>query len=269
MRDSQKRGIGILVVIVIVLFIIILGTIFFGIRAIGKILIFLLGFLLVLAIIGVVFWAIWYLFIRKMKFDATYQNKKRLVEAGKISKPESMNDLYLSGDKGHSRVRIGKITGYCRIKVMRKIVDYDEKTGEPILIEDPLTKKKHESSNIEEEEQDVFVVERSGFPINLFVEPLVVRVRPVEHDNLVGDVTLNGFSLVPISEYYYLHQDYLDVRKIDFNILKEAERGIYFESLKDTKEIIDKAIGIDSSHKKDIEKKNLWEIPQLQQGDQK
>jgi len=265
MRDEQKRSFGLLIAIVVIAFIVILASIFFGIKSIGKILVFLVGFLLVLSIIGIVVWAVWYLFIKKQKFDATYQNKKRLVEAGKISKPDSVNDLYLSGDRGHSRVKVGKIIGYCRVKVMKKLVEYDKDTGEAIMHTDKFGKKREKSSIIEEE-QDIFIVERVGFPLKYFIEPIVIRVRPDEHDNIVGDVSLSGFSLVPISEYYYLHQDYLDVRKIDFNILKEAERGIYFESLKDTKEIIDKAIGIDSGHKKDIEKKNLWEIPQLQQG---
>ena len=98
------------------------------------------------------------------------------------------------------------------------------------------------------------------------VQDILTSFDAEHHDELVGDVTLFGFSLIPISEYFFLNNDFLDVRKIDFSILKEAERGIFFESLKDTKEIIDKAIGLDSSHKKDIEKKNLYEIPQIQQG---
>lgn len=264
MRDGNKKGMMVLIIIIIVAFLLILGTVFFGIRSVGKILIFLIGFLLVLSIIGIVFWAVWYLFIRKQKFDATYQNKKRLISAGKISKPDSVNDLYLSGDRGHSRVKIGKIAGYCRIKVMKKVVAYDEETGEPIMkIKDG---KKYEVSNLLEEEQDIFVIERGGFISKMFSEPMVVRVRPDESDSLIGDVTLKGFSLVPISEYYYLHQDYLDVRKTDYSILKEGERTISHEMMKDFKEITDKAIGLDSGHKKDIEKKNLYEIPQIQTG---
>jgi energy-coupling factor transporter transmembrane protein EcfT len=268
LNDGNKRGVIIGVVLVVIIMIIILSVVFFGIKSIGKILIFLVGALLVLAIIGIVIWAIWYLFIKKQKFDATYQNKKRLMEAGKISKPENLSDLYLSGDKGHTRVRIGRITGYCRVKVMRKNIEYNL-DGTPKMLRDAENpNKKHSVFTLEEEEQDVFVVNNHGFILSLFLDPMVVRVNPDEHTALVGDVTLFGFSLAPISEYYFLHTDYLDVRKVDFTILKEAERGIFFESLKDTKEIIDKAMGIDSDHKKELEKKNLYEIPQLQQPQQ-
>jgi len=44
--------------------------------------------------------------------------------------------------------------------------------------------------------------------------------------------------------------------------LKEAERGIMFETLRDMKSIVDKATGVDSEHKKFIEKKNLVEVPE-------
>ena len=266
MKDGNRRGITILIIIVIVAFLLILGTVFFGIRSVGRIIIFIVGLLLVLSIIGIVFWAVWYLFIKKQKFDATYQNKKRLISAGRISKPESVNDIYLSGDRGHSRVRIGKIVGYCRIKVMKKIIDYDQETGEPQY--KIVDGKKYEKHTLVEEEQDVFIVERGGLISKLFGEPMVIRVRPDEHDQLVGDVSLNGFSLTPISEYYYLHQDYLDVRKTDYSILKEGERTISHEMMKDFKEITDKAIGLDSDHKKQIENKNLYEIPALQGGNQ-
>ena len=60
-------------------------------------------------------------------------------------------------------------------------------------------------------------------------------------------------------------QDYLDVRKIDRAILLEAERGVLFEMLKDTKTIVDQAINLDQRHRKIIEEKSLMEIPQLQQ----
>lgn len=264
MKTGQRRGVIVGAIVVITLFVILLTTLFFGVRSVGKIMLFVLGFLLVLTIIGVVFWAVWYLFIKKQKFDATYQNKKKLIEAGKMCKPASLNNLYLSGDRGHTRVRLGKIIGYCRIKVMKKVIEYDKETGEPVYT--VREGKKVEKAEIFEEEQDIFIVQNTGWLMSFFTEPMVVRIAPNQHDQLVGDVTIYGFSLVPISDYYFLHDDYLDVRKIDFNILKEAERGIYFEALKDTKEIVDKAVGIDSGHKKKIEEKSLYEIPQLQQG---
>lgn len=266
MRDSSRRTILIISVAVIVLLLVILGTAFLGIRQIGNIFLWILGGLIFLSIFGIVVYVVYYLFFKKHKFDATYMNKKSLIQAGRVSKPSNINDLYLSGDAGHSRVRIGKIIGYCRIQTIRKVTDYDPKTGMPVIVRDKTNPNiAHERFTIEKEEQDVFVVETAGFPMKFFSDPIVVRVKPDEHDDLVGDVTLNGFSLIPISEYFYLNKDYIDVQNIDQSILMEGKRTIAFEMLKDFKEVTDKAMALDSGHKKELEKKQLYEIPNMNQ----
>lgn len=253
-------------VIVIIVFLLILGGVFFGIKSIGQILIFVLGAFFVLAIIGIIIYVIYYIWFKKHKFDATYMNRKNLVSAGRISKPHNINDLYLSGDAGHSRVRIGKITGYCRIQIIKKIVEYDEETGQIMYTQDKTDpNKKYEKFSMEQEEQDVFIVQNHGFIMSLFSDPLVIRVRPDDHNDLIGDVTLEGFSIIPISEYHYLNNRYMDVGEIDRSIKLEAFRTIYFEALKDTKEVVDKAVGLDAGHKKQIEQKQLYEMPNMGQ----
>ena len=269
LRDGTKKAIWGISIAVIVFFLIVIAGIFMGFEGIGKILLFVLGGVIFLGLIGVVIYVIYYLFFKKHKFDATYMNKKNLISAGRISKPNNINDLYLSGDKGHSRVRVGKIIGYCRIQTVRKLTEYDEKTGQPKVIRSQADPNiAYEQTTIEKEEEDIFVVQTNGWLMSLFSEPIVIRVRTDAHDDLVGDVTLWGFSLLPISEYYYLNDEYIDVQKIDTSILLESKRTIAFEMLKDFKEITDKAIGLDSSHKKNIENKQLYEIPNMpnQQG---
>ena len=57
----------------------------------------------------------------------------------------------------------------------------------------------------------------------------------------------------------------LDVIKIDYAIRREAERGTFFVGLSDMKEIVDKAIALDSRHKKGVQEKALYDLPDLQQ----
>lgn len=242
----------------------------FGVRNIFRIILFLLEACVFLGILFGIAYLFYYLFIKKHRYDVTYVNKKKLMEAGRKCNLENLKDLYVSGDKGHTRVHIGKITGYCRIQVLAKNYLYEE-------IIDEKTKQKYQQIktrpnergenvpvyNLDKEEQDIFVIKSKGF-MGIFSDSMVVRVNPEEHDELVGDITLYGYSLIPISEYWFLNTDYLDVRKIDYAILKEAERGIMFETLRDVKEVVDRAIGLDSRHKKDIESKHLVEIPELQ-----
>ncbi len=222
--------------------------------------------LVVLAVLGFLFW---FLFIKKQKFDVTAVNKKKLILAGKIQCPKSIHGrkLRLSGDRGHSWFTFGKIKGYLRIQILLRTTKTDQ-NGNIIQDEDSYGRKIPQYE-LDTEEQDVFIIQRGIFPITLFTEEDVVRVHPKDHDELIGDVTLFGLNLVPISEFWYLASDYLDVRKLDRSILGEAWRGVMFEMLKDAKSIVDASIDLDSKHRKIIEEKSLMEIPQLQQLGQK
>jgi hypothetical protein len=196
-----------------------------------------------------------------------YVNKQKIIEACQTLKRPILKDLYVSGDMKHTRAKVGKITGYARLQILTRKYLYDDETDE-----NGNTYKKQRTVNnergepiavyeIESIEQDVFTVRQEGL-MGMFKDPLVIRVNPEDHDELVGDVTLYGFSLIPISEYWFLNTDHLDVRKIDYAILKEAERTISFVVLSDMKELIDKATNIDAKHRKEIERKSLVEIPE-------
>ena len=259
-----------LIITGIIIAIILVIVFIFGVRNIFRIILFLLEASVFLAILFGIAYLFYFLFIKKHRYDVTYVNKKKLIEAGRKSNLQNLKDLYVSGDKGHTRVHIGKITGYCRIQVLAKNYLYEEttdkKTGQKYQKIKTIPNERGEEVpqyELDKEEQDIFIVRAKGI-MSLFGDSMVIRVNPEEHDELVGDVTLYGYSLIPISEYWFLNTDYLDVRKIDYAILKEAERGIMFETLRDVKEVVDRAIGLDSRHKKDIESKHLVEIPELQ-----
>lgn len=263
-RDKKGKGIFIIVIILIALFV--LGFWLVGYQGVMQVLKWVFIIVIILSILGGVFYFVWFFFFKKQKFDVTYVNKMKLLDACHKGNSGLLKDLYLSGDKGHSRIRWGRITGYCRISVLTRTFVYEvDKNG---LVTDKVKQFKNEKSGqledvyvLNREEQDVFSVSHRGFPLSLFEEEDVVRVNINSHDELVGDVTLFGFSLIPISEYWYLNDDMLDVRKIDFAILKEAERSILFEQQRDFKEIVDKASGLDSGHQKRIDEKSMYEIP--------
>ena len=270
-QNQQQKNRTFLIIAGIIIGIILVIRFLFGVRNILKIALFLVEACLLLSVLFGVAYLFYYLFIKKHKFDPTYVNKQKLIDAGKKCNLENLKGLYLSGDKGHSRVYIGKVIGYCRIQVLKKTYKYEETT-------DKTTGRKYQKIltipnergeqipeyEIDKEEQDVLIVRSKGF-LSIFTEPMVIRTEPNQHDELIGDITLYGYSLIPISEYWYINSDHLDIRKIDYAILREAERGVFFEGLRDMKEIVDKAIGLDSRHKKGVEEKSLYEIPEMQQ----
>lgn len=256
--ENKEKSTKVIIIIAGIIFaIFILTAVLMGFRGFLKI---ISTGMIILFAGGIVFASVylfWYLFLKKHKFDVTYVNKQKLIEAGKlIGKSNLMGNLTLSGDSKHSMITLGKIIGYCRIQVLTRTNKLDSK-GEIIFrTKDDGTKEPEYI--LGKEEQDIFIVKKG-----VFAEPMVVRVSPEDHDDLVGDVVLKGFSLIPHSEYWFLNSDHLDVRKIDFAILKEAQRGIMFEMLRDQKEVVDRAVGLDARHKKDIENKNLYESSNL------
>jgi hypothetical protein len=267
MNIMDKKTILIIAIIILAITFVGSAIIFFlyGWSAVWRIFKTLLTIILIILFIALIVYLVWYFFIKKRKFDVTAVNKKKLILAGKTQCPSIIHNcwLRLSGDKGHSWVNFGKIKGYCRIQILTRESVLDEDNNPKYDVDE--YNRKSPQFQLDTEEQDVFIVQRGIFPMTLFIESDVVRVHPNDHDELIGDVTLFGLNILPISEYWYLASDYLDVRKLDRAILLEAHRGILFESMKDYKTVVDMAINLDQRHRKNIEEKSLMEIPQLQQ----
>lgn len=257
-REQKTRLIIIITIIIIAIILITLWLV--GIKSILKFLGVLSAITFALAILGLLIYFIWELFFKKQKIDITYINKKKLIQAGIRNKPDYLQNLILSGDKGHTRVTFGRIIGYCRIQILTEQQEIDE-NGFQIYITNPRTNRKEPRIIILKEEQDVFIIEKRGFPFNIFTEPDVIRLHPLDHDDLIGDVTIKGISLIPVSEYWFLNSEHLRIDKIDKALLTEAKRGVMFLTLSDMKEIVDRAIGLDSIHQKGMENKNLVDMP--------
>jgi len=267
-EDHKKKTIWIIIGATILLIIIIRFV--FGITNVFRILLFLMQAVLLIGFLFGMGYLFYHLFIKKQKFDPTYINKKKLLDACKKCKLDNLNGFFLSGDRGHSRVRIGTIKGYCRLQVIKKVYEYEEKvdkkSGEKYRVVKTRINERGEPVQVytaEKMEQDAFRVRPKGF-LSMFTEDMIIRISPQMHDELIGDVTAYGLSLIPISEYWYINTDYLAIPETDTAILVEALRSSYHEGLKELHEIVQKAIGLDSRHKKEVENKSLMELPEAQ-----
>jgi len=270
-QNTHKGYAGTIIMVILAIILIagILVVLVWGWTGIFKFMFVLLEILMGLSLLFLLGYLFYYIFLKKQKFDVNFVNKQKLIDASTRIKRPLLKDLYVSGDKGHSRGLVGTITGYCRIQVLTRNYIYKETTQNGIEMKELVTIQNEKGEKIpqytlDKIEQDVFTIKAKGLA-GLFGDPMVIRTDPKDHDELVGDITLYGYSLIPIGEYWFLNTDHLDVRKIDYAILKEAERTIAFATLSDVKELIDRATGIDAKHKKLIEAKSLVDIPELQQ----
>jgi hypothetical protein len=269
--DNRKsKTTAILIGVGIFLIVIIFTIWLWGTQGIMKVVMVILEISLGLAGIFGIMYLFWFIFIKKNKVDVNYINKQKLLEACHRIKYPLMKELYVSGDKGHSRGKVGKITGWCRIQIAWKNFLYKETTDPETgaVTKKPLLKTSDNGVEehlyeVDKMEQDVFSIKEPGL-IGIFKEDMVIRCDPQDHNELVGDIDLFGFSLIPKSEYWFLNGDLLDLRKIEYSLLREAEQTTLFMVLSDMAEVTNRATGVDSAHKKFLEKKSLVELPETQ-----
>jgi hypothetical protein len=233
--DEQKNRSMVVVVIIIVVVLALVAYFVAGAKGIAGVFNFMKWALIGVLIIGLAVWGVWFLFIRKTRDDRVALNAQGIIEQAKLTKPEFIGDLYLSGDKEHPEIRLGKIVGYTRI------------------------------INIKNENEDVFVFKKTGFPMNVFEDAKAIRVNPDYHSKMIGDIIIEGISLVAHGGFYYINESHLDVERIDRTIKTEVIRKYTMDVLRDVKIISDQAIGINPAHQQMLEGKSLLKIPSRQE----
>jgi len=212
------------------------------------------------AIIAVVLGLILYAvlrFLRKPKVDLVANDMQDIIDAGIQSKPPMVRDLYFTGDKEHGEFRVGKIIGYVQLQSYK---DIDLIAGLTTTQLAELEERKEIPSEYIVKE-DCFIFKRMPFPFSVFESPKVLRTLEDEHSQLIGDVKVYGVSMVKKYDYYWPNRAHLDIARIDIGVIREAWRGQVHQFLKDMVSINQRAVGLDSEFKKDLDKRKLLKIP--------
>ena len=252
-NPNQKRNI---IIIVIMLIVVLLVASFFlkgtaGVLGFFKTLFYLSIFATIIFVVGVL---VYNLFFKKEQIDVTFKHKQGLIRAGKINKPEFMKELWCKGDKTHQSVKIGRILGYARIENYGGVVTETEG--------DKTTKKDSQKKR----QEDVFVVQTTGFFASFFNDPILVRVSPEDWNGL-SRIYINGINLVEVGQYYYLNKDMLNFDMVDVTQKSEALRDVTLDSYSDYMTLIKRAEGLDTEFNKEMDKKKLMRLPQFKRDD--
>jgi hypothetical protein len=227
--EAKKKAIiliGILVALVILVAFLLGG--FQGFIGLIKTII-IIGF--VVAFIGFIVYVVWWIFIRKHKKDIPYANLKNYIQSAISNGKDYMDGLILTGDKKHSPKTFMKIKGYLRTRLFNG------------------------------EERDMFVGKKN--PLNPFEEWKVVMISPDDHSDLIGDVYIDGFSLIKRWGYYWLHTDLMETEKIDKQVTFDAYRTLLYDTLGDFKGIVDRSMGLDIEFSREMKKEKVLKIPVL------
>jgi len=235
---SEKKTRSFAVLSVIVFILIIIYAIFtkgpMGVRAVISTILWICVWIAVL--LAIVF-AVYKIFFEKKEINLIANDKQSIINAGRLCKPPLLRNLYFTGDKEHGEAKIGRIIGYAQIQSYQEA---DKGRAMP---------------------EDCFVFKTSRFPFSLFEEAKVFRCFPSEHSELVGDVKIYAISPIEKFGYFFPNHVFLNIRRIDASVVKEAYRGLIHETFKDLVTINKRAIGLDSEQIKSMEGRKLLKIP--------
>lgn len=228
-KENNKMKLFMIIGAIILLFAVISWVL--GMRTIGDFIGFLAVAIPVLLIIGLLIYGIWKIFIQKPRYDNIYMNKKKVIETAKLSRPPLLKKLRLSGDREHSGVVLGNITGY--------------------------TNELDTDGNL----MDVITFKKRKMPVlSWFEEDKAVYVYPRDRSQLAGDVTIYSLNLKQIGSMYFpINYTWMD--KMDEKIKEDVYRTFNFTLMSDLKEISDKSRGLDAEHQRELERKELFKMP--------
>lgn len=256
--ESRAEKSKIIWVVIGVIAAVLLGYVYYtsGSSGLNVIIKRFITYAIIALIVGLIVWVVLKI-LRKPKIDLVENDRQDIIDAGMMSKPPMVNDLYFTGDKEHGEFRVGKIVGYCQLQSYK---DLDLIAG---LTTDQIEKMEKEGKIPSEFilKEDCFVFKRLPFPISVFEQPKVLRCLEDEHSQLIGDVKVYGVSMLKKYSYYWPNRAHLDIARIDIGVIREAWRGQIHQFLKDMVSINQRAVGLDSEFKKDLDQRKLLKIP--------
>lgn len=253
---AEKSKIVWVGVVVIAILLLVYTFITGGSQGLNVLLKRLIKYVLIAVIAGAIVWVVMKI-LKKPKVDLVENDRQDIIDAAMQSKPPMVNDLYFTGDKEHGEFRVGKIVGYCQLMSYK---DLDLIAG----LTKTQIREMEEKGEIPAQyiiKEDCFVFKRFGFPFSIFEQPKVLRTLEDEHSQLIGDVKVYGVSMLKKFSYYWPNRAHLDISRIDIGVIREAWRGQVHQFLRDMVAINQRAVGLDSEFKKELDQRKLLKIP--------
>ena len=256
--ETRAEHSKIIYVMVFVVLLAILGYTYYtsGSAGLSAVIKRFITYAIIAVIIGLIIWVVLKI-LQKPRVDLVENDRKDIIDAGMLSKPPMVKDLYFTGDKEHGEFRVGTIIGYCQLQSYK---DLDLIAG----LTQAQIREMEEGGEIPAKyiiKEDCFIFKRLPFPLSVFEKPKVLRTLEDEHSQLIGDVKVYGVSMLAKYGYYWPNRAHLDIARIDIGVIREAWRGQIHQFLKDAVSIQQRAIGLDSVFKKDMDKRKLLKIP--------
>lgn len=238
MDDSKKKW---LIIIGLVSYVIIsfsYYTIRFGSKGFAYMMGKMQTNLMWLAGIGIAGALLYFFFIYERKIDANFEVYNQILRETTLVRPTNLGYLFISGDKDHQSVKLGKIIGLS----IRSNYDSKGNNSETIF-----------KVRITPEGWIRWIM-------SLFGKPVMIRCQSNLHDTLQGDVYMKCTGVVKHGFYYYPNVVHLNSDAIDKTLYFEAERYIQLDFISKVSPLIARGIGLTARDMEQFKSKTGMDI---------
>lgn len=261
-ESGNKWGRILLIAIGIIIIIAVLIGMIVGLASLKQFFMWLIGAILVLAILFLTGYIFYELFIKKTHKNLPETYRKKLAQTARLMKNSMLGNLYISGDEKHNCIKLGKFA-YLRMVLPKQVektipVDPDEPSTIPAHLRKPKVIIETYPVPI-----DCFVLLKKGWFEALFGKPIFILVKPQDHNysSIFNDVRITGFNLVPLDSQFFT----IDKRNLDVDIIRGLAtnyiREAIYSILTDLDKITKGAAGLDSDFQKEKAKGFGFDIP--------
>ncbi len=244
-ENSSKRPIAIFLVVLIIVIIFVVIWLKFGGLGILEVIKWFVIVCFIVAFLGLIFYAVYWIFFKTHKKDAVHILKQKIVRACK-STPQIINqELWFLGDNIRFMSKIGKIVGVCRIQ-----------SSETERYEENKELKKDIPTAFEECKTIYFLTIDKGLISRIFGDYDVVGLfeKDIYHKQLSYPriYVLDSMFSYSLYEILWCSKHFREEWAIDLSMKKNIYRMTLQEVLKDLPNLLDNAMDLDSKYRKDV-----------------
>jgi len=264
METENPRKLPVFWIIIGIIFVLIIALCVFLSFKLGfmKTMMIFIGIVWFFAILGLIIWAVVWLF-SKQRSDMIHIFKQRVLVACRLFRPPYVQEVWIWGDSSNSipSRRIGYSEGVCKIKTKPTFEVSKEKQKDGTI---------KEVKTITEQSQDLYLLafnDGAGFPFSLFRDTLIFLGKREDISDFDGSkVFLYGVLAPEVYGCLTLARHWEHTGVIDEPIKETIYRYVIQDFLKEIKNITDDALGISPEHQKRLERSNMESLdPKSQQ----
>jgi len=215
----------------------------------------LVRYIVYIAFVGLIVFVAYMILVYEFKYDVVNETRKDYMEECRISyKRGNMDSLWLSGDKEHKSIKLGKIIGYTHHSTFKQVPMTFNKQ-----LENRNQLRKSEKISDVDVDKNIHWLEEDVFLVRKGIKRFLVRCPSYLHTELHNDVTIYCVGLIKRSYYFYPNTIDFDFDIIDKTIYAEGLIRANLRFIGNLVPVLEKASGLSKQDKDEVKGQSIME----------